>query len=100
MNDVLLWQNRCPISLSFSKSINSKVFTHSDSKMALIFAITGSIEATALRFTKNSRKEKNRNFIFEREKINQLPLSLEYNSKTAVEEFSFHCSVNSSVNLK
>ena len=64
-----------------SKSRNTKVFTHSDFKMALTFAIIGNIAATALNFIKNARTEENRNFIFECEKIYQLALSLEYNSK-------------------
>ena len=64
-----------------SKRRNTKVFTHSDFKMALTFAIIGNIAATALNFIKNARTEENRNFIFECEKIYQLVLSLEYNSK-------------------
>ena len=38
-----------------SKSRNSKMFTHSDFKMAFSFAIIGSIAATALKFINNAR---------------------------------------------
>ena len=38
-----------------SKSRNSKVFTHSDFKMALSFAIIGVIAANALKFINNAR---------------------------------------------
>ena len=37
------------------KSRNSKVFTHSDFKMALSFTIIDSIAATALKFINNAR---------------------------------------------
>ena len=37
---------------------------------------------------------------FECEKIDQLALSLEFNSKLAVGKFIFHCTINSSANLK
>ena len=40
------------------------------------------------------------NFIFEYEKIDQLARSLEYTSKTAVGEFIFYYTINSSANLK
>ena len=83
-----------------SESRNSKVFTHSDFKLALSFAIISSIAATALKFINNARTQENRNFIFECEKIDQLVLSLEYNSKIAAGEFTFHYTINSSANLK
>ena len=68
--------------LSFSsQSRNSKKFTHSDFKMALIYAIMGSIAATALKFINNVRTSENRNFIFECEKIDQVALNRECNSK-------------------
>ena len=38
-----------------SKSRNSKMFTHSDFKMALSFAIIGNIAATALKLINNAR---------------------------------------------
>ena len=38
-----------------SKSRNSKMFTHSDFKMALSSAIIGSIAAIALKFINNAR---------------------------------------------
>ena len=38
-----------------SKSRNTKMFTHSDIKMALSFAILGSIAAIALKFINNAR---------------------------------------------
>ena len=44
-----------PLHSLSSKSRNSKVFTHSDFKMALSFAIIGSIAATALKFINNAR---------------------------------------------
>ena len=89
-----------PFHLLFSKSRNSKMFTHSDFKMALSFAKIGSIAATALKFTNNARAEESRNFIFECEEIDQLALTLEYNSKITVGEFIFHYTTNSSANLK
>ena len=48
--------------------------------MVLSFAIIGSIAATALKFINNARKAENRTFIFESEKVEQLALSLEYNT--------------------
>ena len=57
--------------------------------MTLSFAIIGSIVTTALKFKNNSRTYKNRNFIFECEKINHLTLSLENNLKIEVGEFRF-----------
>ena len=53
-----------------SKSRISKVFTHSDFKMALSFAIIGSIAATEFKFANNVRTQENINFILECEKIN------------------------------
>ena len=47
-----------------SKSRNSKAHSHSDFKMALSFAIIGSIAATALKFINNIGTSENRNFIF------------------------------------
>ena len=83
-----------------SKSRNSKMFTHSDFKIALSFAIIGSIATTSLEFVNNARKFENKNFIYEPEKINQLPLSLACNSKMAVGQLIFHYTINSSANLK
>ena len=83
-----------------SKSRNSKMFTHSDFKMAFSFVIIGSIVATALKFIHNARTEENRSFIFECEETDQLALSLEYNSEIAVRNFIFHYTINSSANLK
>ena len=51
-------------------------------------------------FISNARMSENRNFICECEKIDQLAVSLEYNSKIAVGHFIFHYPINSSVNLK
>ena len=62
-----------------SKSRNSKVLTYLDLKMALNFAIIGSIACY----------QKNKNFIFEWENIDQLALGLEHFSKIAVGEFIF-----------
>ena len=53
-----------------------------------------------IKFINNVRTSENRNFIFECEKIYQLALSLEYNSKIAVGEFIFHYTINYSANLK
>lgn len=84
-----------------SKSTNSKVFTYSDLEMALSFALIGSIiAAIILEFTNNTRTKENKNFILDYGKINQLALTLEYNSKIAVREFVFHYTINSSANLK
>ena len=83
-----------------SKSRNSKMFPHSDFKMAFSFAIIGSIATTALKFINNARTYENRNFIFECEEIDQLAFTLEYNSKIAVGKFIFHYTINSSANLK
>ena len=83
-----------------SKRRNSKVFTHSAFKMALSFAIIGSIAATALKFINNARTSEYRNFIFECEKIDQLAFSLEYNSEIAVGKFISHYRINYSANLK
>ena len=71
-----------------SKSRNSKVLTHCDFKMALSFAVIGSIAVTSLRF------------INECEKNYQIGLSLEGNSKIAVGEFIFDYTNNFSANLK
>ena len=60
-----------------SKSRNSKVFTHSDIKIALSFAIIGSIAATALKFINYARTKEKRYSIFECKKIDQLALSPE-----------------------
>ena len=102
MNDVLLRQNRYSLSLFFQKEQKHLVlvFTHSDFKMALSFAIMGSIAATALKFINNVKTYENMNFNFECQKIDQLALNLEYNSKIAMEEFIFHCTINSRTNLK
>ena len=81
-----------PFNSLSSKSKGSKVFTYSNLKMALSFAIIDSIIA--------ARTKENKNLIFECEKINQFALSLEYNSKIAVIEFIFHCSINSRENLR
>ena len=43
------------LSLSFSKSRNSKVFTYSDFDMAISFAIIGSILVTTLKIINNGR---------------------------------------------
>ena len=84
-----------------SKSRNSKVFTYSYLEMALSFALIGGIiAAIILKFTNNTRTKENRNFILDYGKINQLALTLEYNSKIAVREFVFHYTINSSANLK
>ena len=83
-----------------SKSRNSKMFTHSDFKMALSFAIIGSIAATALKFINNARTSENRNFTFECEEIVQPAFTRECNSKVAVGEFTFHYTINCSANLK
>ena len=63
---------------------SSTVFTHSDFKMVLSFP--ESIASTSLKFLNNARTYKNRNFIFECEKSNQLALSLEYNLNMAIRE--------------
>ena len=80
-----------------STSRNSKVFTHSDFKMALSFTIID-IAATALKFVNNARTQENKNSIFECKKIDQLALSLEYNSKIAAGEFIFDYMINSIAN--
>ena len=67
-----------------------KVFTHFHFKIALSFAIIGSIAATTLEFVSNARKFENRNFIYESEKFNKLALSLLCNSKMAVGQLIFH----------
>ena len=89
-----------PLHSLSSKSRNSKMFTHSDFKIALSFAIIGSIATTSLEFVNNARKFENKNFIYEPEKINQLPLSLACNSKMAVGQLIFHYTINFSANLK
>ena len=76
------------------------MFTHYDFKMALSFAIIGSIAATALKFINNARTSENRNFTFECEEIVQPALTPQYNSKLAVREFTFHYTINCSANLK
>ena len=68
--------------------------------MVLTFAIIGSIATTKLEFTKNAKTKESRNFIFECEKMNQLALSLELNSKIPIGKMIFHYTINSSVNLK
>ena len=85
---------------SFSNNIRkSKVFTHSDFKMALSFVIIGSIAATALKFIRMPERKKT--WILSKcEKIDQLAVILEYNSKIAAGEFIFHYTINSSWNLK
>ena len=83
-----------------SKSRNSKMFTHSDFKMALSFAVIVSIAATTLKFINNARTQENWNFIFECEETDQLALTLEYNLKIAVREFIFHNTINFRANLK
>ena len=55
INDVFLWQNNNDFHSLSSKSRNSKMFAHSDFKMALSFAIIGSIATNALKFIDNSR---------------------------------------------
>ena len=45
-----------PFHSLYNKSRNSKMFTHSDFKMPLSFAIIGSIAATILKFINNARK--------------------------------------------
>ena len=55
IDDVLLWQNFIkPFHSLSSESRNSKIFKHSDFKMALGFAIKDSIAATPIKFINNT----------------------------------------------
>ena len=65
-----------------SESRNSKVFTNSDFKMGFSYTMIASI--AALKFKSNVRTSENRNFIFECEKIDQVALNLECNSKYGI----------------
>ena len=83
-----------------SKSINFERFTHSAFKRVLSFPMISSIAATTIKVIRNTRTLENRSFIFECEQIDQLALTLEYNSKIAVGDTIFHYMINSSANLK
>ena len=52
-----------PVHSLSSKSLNSKVFTHSDFKMPLSFVKIGSIAAIELQFINKARMKENSNFI-------------------------------------
>lgn len=54
INDVLLWKIVIPFHFLRIKSRKSKVFTHSDFRMALSFVMIGTIAATVLKFINNA----------------------------------------------
>ena len=89
IDDVLYGRIVIPFHSFSSKSRNSKVFTHSDFKVALSFALICSIAATALKFINKEERKETRILSLNVKKNYQLVLSLEYNSKIAVGSLFF-----------
>ena len=79
---------------------NSQVFTHSNFKMTLSFAIIGSIAVTTMKFVNNARNSERRNFVFKCKRVTNLALSLGNKSDITVREFIFHYAINSSAYLE
>ena len=74
---------------------NSQVFTHSDLKMTLSFAIICSIAAITLKFVNNARTKERWNFVFKCKEVINFALSLENKSDITLREFIFHYAINS-----
>ena len=76
------------------------MFTDSDFKLTLSFAILGSIAATALKFVSNARTQDRWNFVFKCKKDTNFALSLENKLDITVPEFTFHYAIISCAYLK
>ena len=62
---IVIHRTVIPLHSFSSKSRNSKVFTHSDFKMAISFTIRGTAAATTLKLINNARTKESSSFIFE-----------------------------------